>query len=564
MENKASGLDALSERIAGVKLPKRVFAVLFILFLLCQGSVSYFHEPWLDEAQGWLIARDASYYDMIFVIPHYEGHPCIWTLLLSIPAKLGAPYELSLKLIMLAISAAYAWLIMFKSPFHPLIRALLPFTYFFFYQYGIIARPYGLMALGFLLAAMTFGKRDEKPFAYVLSLMLICAFSAFGIVLAGGLAAVWCFRILKEYGGFKELLKKFIGTKRFNALLLLLVWAGVLILSVLSYEETFTKNTTEMTLPVFVRGAWYMLFMLPADAMLIGSGYGLESVLKETVFGIEATLVMSAAGGLLLFSMALLAYRKGRLAEFLLPMGLLAVFGSAVYFISHHIGVIVIFYCFILWICTESKDIRKPVSQRLHGAEGVGKFINIAVAAFVLASGAAWSVSASVTDITCDYFYGRKAAEYIKENHLDELNIMSSWYYEDDGSGSILISADKQHQAVNINPYFDENIFFNFNSGDRSKGYIFHRLSEEANEEQYALWRETLPDILVGEPMTELVYDTPEGRRTNYFLIKTVPFTQCYKMGGAENYLCIYMRKDLFEKYPDIKPENPADYEFVY
>ena len=33
-----------------------------------------FHEPGNDEAEAWLIARNASYRDMIFLIPHYEGH----------------------------------------------------------------------------------------------------------------------------------------------------------------------------------------------------------------------------------------------------------------------------------------------------------------------------------------------------------------------------------------------------------------------------------------------------------------------------------------------------------
>ncbi|MDE6594203.1 MAG: hypothetical protein K2K57_14220 [Oscillospiraceae bacterium] len=570
MENSPakSGLYDLAERVANVNIPKKGFAALFALFIILQGAVSCFHEPWLDEAQAWLIARDASFYDMLFVIPHYEGHPCIWTLLLSVPAKLGCPYEASLKAVMLIISAASVYLVMFKSPFKPIVRALLPFTYFFFYQYGIIARPYGLLMLGFILAAITYKKRNEKPFPYVLSLMLLCASSAFGIVLSGGLAAVWCFGILKEYGGFKGIFTKFIKTKRFGALCLLLIWAAGLIISVLSYDETFTNDTVKLIPLVFLRGLWYMFFMLPADAMLVGSGSGLGGVLKYNSFGLRDILTLSLPGGMLFFAVTALAYRKGKLQEFLLPMSLLAVFGSAVYFINHHIGIIVMFYCFIFWICIEERDVNPPVSKKFRGLENIGANIgtiaNTAVCGIALAAGTVWSLAASVNDINNDYFYGKAAAEYIKENHFDELNIMSSWYYEPEISGNIIVSADKQHQAVNINPYFDENIFFNFNNGDRTKGYILHRLSEEANEEQYALWRETLPDILVGEPVTELVYDTPEGRRTNYFLIKTIPYTQGYKMGGAENYLCIYMRRDLFEKYPNIKPESPTDYEFVY
>ena len=41
-----------------------------------------FHEPWFDEAQAWQIARSASLREILFEIPHYEGHPQLWHLIL--------------------------------------------------------------------------------------------------------------------------------------------------------------------------------------------------------------------------------------------------------------------------------------------------------------------------------------------------------------------------------------------------------------------------------------------------------------------------------------------------
>ena len=55
-----------------------------------------FHEPWFDEAQSWAIARSGTIKEILFEIPHYEGHPPLWHLILVPFAKLGAPYELSL------------------------------------------------------------------------------------------------------------------------------------------------------------------------------------------------------------------------------------------------------------------------------------------------------------------------------------------------------------------------------------------------------------------------------------------------------------------------------------
>ena len=104
-----------------------LYAVLFLL-------ITYFHEPWFDEAQAWEIGRTATYMEMFTVLPHTEGHPPLWSLILSIPAKLGMPYYIGLKSASFVFSAITVYLIVIKSPFPKLIRYMLPFTYFIFYQ----------------------------------------------------------------------------------------------------------------------------------------------------------------------------------------------------------------------------------------------------------------------------------------------------------------------------------------------------------------------------------------------------------------------------------------------
>lgn len=549
-------LSGAAEKIISLSLPRGAYIAAFAAFVLLSGIVSYFHEPWLDEAQSWLIARDASYHDMIFVLPHYEGHPCLWWLLLSIPAKLGAPYELSLGVVMLIISSLSAYLIMFRSPMHPLVRIMLPFTYFFFYQYGIIARPYGLMILSLLLAAHFFKDKDEKPFPYVLSLMLLCSASAYGIVLSGGLAAVWCFRILKEYGGFKGIFTKFIGTKRFVSLLLLLCFAAAVILSILSYEDTFSLSRTQFPLSVYLQGIWYMLFMLPADALLI-YGNGLNGpFLKYYSYGLGQAAAMFLPSIAILGGMVISARRKGRLPELLVPYSLLVGFGATVYFAWHHIGIAAAFFVFIIWICSEEGS-GAAADNRMTSAE---KYLCTGVSVCCIAVGIIWSFMSSVCDIRRDYCYGRAAAEFIRENNLTGLNIMTSWSHEVYYDGTEAVTANLQPRAAVIAPYFKENIFFN-DSGDPSKGYILHKHSESLNRELFDSWSSTVPDILVGEVYLSEVYS--DVRKTDYILIKTLPYTQAFKMGGAEYYLCIYMRKDLLKDHPGIEPEDPDDREFI-
>ena len=107
--------------------------MVFVLFSVSLVVVSFFHEPWFDEAQAWQIARCASLRDILFVLPHYEGHPALWHLMLLLPARLGFPYELSLGFFAFVAISLSGWLLLFQSPFPLLVRCLLPFHYFIFY-----------------------------------------------------------------------------------------------------------------------------------------------------------------------------------------------------------------------------------------------------------------------------------------------------------------------------------------------------------------------------------------------------------------------------------------------
>lgn len=173
--------------------------IALLLYVVGVSVISYFHEPWFDEAQAWQIARCASIKDILFKIPHYEGHPQLWHLVLAPFAKLGAPYEFTLSAINIAFCTAAVALILFKSPFPKIVRCLIPFSYFFFYQYGVISRPYSMMMLAFVLMAITYTNRNGKPLPYVLSLAFLCLTQAFGIIIAGGLCIIWLGEIFIEH-----------------------------------------------------------------------------------------------------------------------------------------------------------------------------------------------------------------------------------------------------------------------------------------------------------------------------------------------------------------------------
>ena len=96
------------------KLPEFIASITYAVSYIC---ISFVHEPWFDEAVAWQIARCATIKDILFEIPHYEGHPPLWYLILVPFAKLGAPYELSLSFVSLIFAGAACCLIIWKSPF---------------------------------------------------------------------------------------------------------------------------------------------------------------------------------------------------------------------------------------------------------------------------------------------------------------------------------------------------------------------------------------------------------------------------------------------------------------
>src|SRR5687768_1864769 len=53
-------------------------------------AVSLKHENWSDEADAWLVARDASFLDLYHLTPEM-GTPALWYLLLMPLAKSGMP-----------------------------------------------------------------------------------------------------------------------------------------------------------------------------------------------------------------------------------------------------------------------------------------------------------------------------------------------------------------------------------------------------------------------------------------------------------------------------------------
>ncbi len=152
------------------------------------------HEPWADEAQAWLLARDQGFWHLLLHSVRYEGSPGLWHALLWVLIRLHIGYT-GMHWISGLLAVAGVCVLLRWSPFPLVLRILLPFGFWLAYQNAVVARSYVLFAvLAFsaaaLLRAMAWGaisKRRLLRLAVILGLM--ANLSVHGFIASLGFAA---------------------------------------------------------------------------------------------------------------------------------------------------------------------------------------------------------------------------------------------------------------------------------------------------------------------------------------------------------------------------------------
>src|SRR5215471_10170615 len=80
-----------------------------LLYTALVTTAAWRHEPWADEAQSWLLARDAGIAELWTRLLHYEGTPGLWQSLLHVATLLGTPYR-ALNLLSATFAIGACWM----------------------------------------------------------------------------------------------------------------------------------------------------------------------------------------------------------------------------------------------------------------------------------------------------------------------------------------------------------------------------------------------------------------------------------------------------------------------
>lgn len=151
---------------------EKLYLVIVMTIYIIFGSITvYFHEPFCDEAQAWLIARDTNVLEM-FSLMRGEGSPMLWHLLVNILTTLNLPY-VSMKIFHLLLNVLAVYILNRYAPFNKIIKIGLTFTDVLAYQYLAIARSYVLIPLILFSIAAIYKKRHEKTITYCVLLFLL-------------------------------------------------------------------------------------------------------------------------------------------------------------------------------------------------------------------------------------------------------------------------------------------------------------------------------------------------------------------------------------------------------
>ncbi len=553
LENRLKKLLAPGRAEVGKRLPEFIALALYAgLYIL----ITVYHEPWFDEAQSWQIGRYCSLREMLFVAPKYEGHPSFWWLLLAIPSKLGVPYELGLKGVGLLLSTAVAGMILFRSPFPRPVRLLLPFTYFLFYQYGVIVRPYTVMALAMLLAADRFEEKDRKPLPFVLSLGLLCLSSAYGIVLAGGLCIAWVWDLIREKG-FGGLLREVFRDKRTRCLLGLLLLALLLIWQILPAEDMY--NPTQDVEPHPLRNFLVLFFTIPADVLVTtspwfsGDNFLLQQQKPELTFVLAVSLL-----SLLLVGLFALSFPRKRLKYAWIPYLLFTGFGGMVYIQTHHIGTVFVFLVMIAWTnltAAEPFALGKAfVMKFAAGDKDIQILKRMAGLTFAVCLGAGlfWSGAASLNDIRYSYDYSREMAGFLKTYGFDEKICVLAQGDENETQDEEQFFREENSRRIggsSIDAYFDQNIFVNLHGGDDIGYSMYVQNDVSINKENYAKTNQRgVPDVLLGAGNVRAM-SAGRAQMEDYAPVLEVEMHRIWKSRRSDAVMYIYLKKTLQDAY---------------
>ena len=391
--------DAFTKKRGSIRVYSVAIGCIYGLLI---GITIVLHEPWADEAHSWLLARDARLFEIWTRLLHYEGTPGLWQTLLHILQRFGLPYR-GLNVVSGLLGLGAALLLVRRAPFPLAIRLALPFTYYLFYQYAVVARSYALLPVLLFGVAMLFANAERRIWVFTTLVCLMAAVSIHGLVLS---IAVWTAAHLTIARRWKN-----VGSsEKIRILRAAAVYAAALVLLVLSAwpakDVTFVRHLNLSALHV-----------LTVSRDTFSEAFTGEWVSSAAAVAISAPFL----------------WRNRAFPAFLLAAAMLCIVNGVVYSQVWHRGLLFLAWLFAMWIAARSARLTWPAASALVA---------------VIAIQGYWTVATVAYDWRYPYSGAKEAAEFIHAKRLEDSGMYAIGY-----------------ACTAVQPYFRANIFANLNGG---------------------------------------------------------------------------------------------------
>jgi len=393
-----------SSATAGAKpRPHPLLYVAGSAYALLVALTIHFHEPWADEAQSWLLGRDATLADLWGRLLHYEGTPGLWQTLLHVLTRLGLSYSAySFVSGILGLTAVY--LLFRYAPLPLFIRILLPFTYYLCYQYAVLARSYALVAPLLFGIAASYPQARRKLALPTVLLALLAGVSVHGFLIS---ACIW----VTLYAPLVLHWRRLQNSER--------------------WKLTIAGAAYWLILGFFLVCAWPAKDVAFAENRGLANLHFLPDIVKVS-FAVAFTGYWKVSLILIALTLPFL-WRGGGWLFFLLASSALCLFGTIVYSQVWHLGTLFLAWLFAIWISAYKTRVTAPTVLAVVVAIGFQCY---------------WSAMAIGYDWSHAYSGSLAAARYLRQEGLPPGGLYAIGY-----------------SSTALQPYFSANIYSDFHEG---------------------------------------------------------------------------------------------------
>lgn len=356
------------------------YTIILIIFITLVSIVSLKHEYWADEANAWLIAADSSIIELFTKYLHTDGHPALFHLIIKFFQFFGLKYN-NFRIISIIFSSLGVGLFLFKSNYKWYLKALIPFTYFIFYQYTVVTRGYCLVLLLLSCIAILWEKRKEKCILFTIFTILLLSLESYTFLIAGSIYLLSIIDYIKEYKQTKKHDKK------------LLTCLIVLFLA-------FLLTT---------------IYVMPRSSNTFNPSNTIYYISNSFIIPFNASVTLKNIGTLIIIIIIgyLLVKNPQKILETFILLTPLLCFMSYKYCNLWHTGIMFLMILFIAWIHNYHKF----------------KIFNIFMLLTCIIQ-IYWTINTSIYDYKESYSPAKEIADFIKTQDYENMKIYAAEFYE--------------------------------------------------------------------------------------------------------------------------------------